>query len=100
MITAASISISSSSSIAGGCQAGACLFLVMCAILTLKAQLARFRPIENTELWSLVDERPRIDIGQQVFGLLLRDCYLEFALHMARLSAMLMAAGIIVSLAN
>ena len=93
------LAISLSSSMSGACEFGACLFLIVCAFLVIKALRVRRGAIENTELWSLLDETPRADVGQRVLGPLLRSCYLEFALHMARLSAMLMAAAIAISLA-
>jgi hypothetical protein len=94
------LAIGASSSLPGACEAGASLFLLVAAMLALKAHRARRRPIQSTELWSLLNERPSADVGQRLLGPILRDCYLEFAMHMARLSAVLMSAAIVLSFAH
>jgi hypothetical protein len=76
------------------CEVGGALCLILCAILLWAAYLATRRPIERTTLWFLLDERPRVEIGQRVFGRVLRDCYLEAAGIIARLAVLILLVGL------
>ncbi len=71
------------------------LSLLTCAVLILKAQLARARPYKHTELWIMLkpSERPQPAIAQQVIGTVLRETFLYFALHSAIFSALMLVGA-------
>jgi hypothetical protein len=77
-------------------KVGGLLVLFVCAVLLVKAQRALSRPVERTELWSMLDcnERPGAAYAQRMIGSVLRTSYLRFALHAACLSASLLALSL------
>jgi hypothetical protein len=80
-------------------RAGAYLGLVLCMALVLKAWATERRHHRNTELWLLLseNERPAEPIAQQVISSAMRDAYLEFAMHVAAGSAVLLVLSLVVA---
>lgn len=78
------------------CKVGGLLVLLVCLILTVKAQHAPRRPVCKTELWMMLDgsHRPSADLAQCIIGPVLHVCYLRFALYAAGLAAALLALSL------
>lgn len=73
-------------------RSGGILTLIVTLVLIMKGLQARHRPYKHTELWTMLapDERPREAIAQQIIGTTLRHTYMTFALHTARIAALML----------
>lgn len=85
-----------SSDLAIAMKSAGLLGLLTCVVLLLKAAGAPRRPYKATELWVMLkpEERPAPSIAQQIIGTVLRETYLNFAMHAAMLSATMLAAAL------
>lgn len=76
------------------------LSLLACAILILKATLARRQNYRSTEVWIMLKphERPDKAVAQQIISTVLRETYLHFAWHAAMVSLLFLAGGLVLGL--
>jgi hypothetical protein len=81
-------------------KSGGLLSLFVCLVLLLKAGLSGRRSYKNTEVWLMLSprERPSEAEAQQMIGDALRGSCLRFALHAARVSAILLVAAVVYAL--
>jgi hypothetical protein len=79
-------------------KAGGIFTLGMALVLLVKAWAASSIPHKRTEVWAMMrpDERPAVDVAQQVIGATLRLTYLRFALHAAFAAFGMLAASVVV----
>lgn len=77
-------------------------FTLMAAILMLKAEIARWRPYNRTEVWILLpkDQRPDQAYAQRVITEANREAFLRFGRYTAATAIGLWALQIIVSFSS
>ncbi len=71
--------------------------LVTCAVLLLKAWLAKRRPYQRTEVWHMLrlDERPLPGVAQNIVATILRGVFLRFAQQAAIAAAVMLAISLL-----
>ncbi|MFM9938045.1 MAG: hypothetical protein ACKVP7_00950 [Hyphomicrobiaceae bacterium] len=81
-------------------KAGGFLTLLVCLVLLLKAQLVRTQPYKRTEVWLMLrpEERPQAAIAQQIIATVLRETYLQFALHAGLCAAGCLTGSLLLAL--
>ena len=76
--------------------------LVTSAVLLLKASWVVTQPYKTTEVWLMLrkEDRPNAEIAQRIISGVLRDIYLNFALHGAAIAAGMLVLTVVIQLAG
>ena len=83
-------------------KTGGIMMLMTTAVLLLKASWVVTQPYKTTEVWLMLrkEDRPNAEIAQRIISGVLRDIYLNFALHGAAIAAGMLVLTVVIQLAG
>ena len=81
---------------------GGCMALLATFVLVIKALNTERTSYKRTEVWIMLEpeDRPLPEVAQKVIGQALREVYLRFAIHAAKLALGLLAASFLIRLVD